>query len=186
MLRKCLKRFGNRWKSEDGSAQVIEFSYVFPVVVLTILGLLSLTFVLFYYVYAFNMTERAADLAVRDVGGNRVYWQLLGTGVPPERREKLADDLQDRMDRVTVVPGLQFSTSLSVNGPGSRVTAKARCTYFGTTVFSVRSDRDILKPTEYAQNVDLLGQALDDTGIREKLETVFGRFLTRDKTYEVL
>lgn len=185
MLRRCLKRFGNRWNSEDGSSQIIEFSYVFPIVVLTILGLLSLTFVLFYYVYAFNMTERAADLAVRDIGGDQVYWQLLGTGVSPERQEKLAGDLQDRMDRVSVVPGLRFTTSLSVNGPGSRITAKASCTYFGTAVFSVRSDRDILKPTEYAQNVDLLGQVLDDTGIREKLEAVFGRFLTRDKTYEV-
>lgn len=158
---------------------------MFPIVVLTILGLLSLTFVLFYYVYAFNMTERAADLAVRDIGGDRVYWQLLGSGVSPERQKELAEDLQKRMDRAAVIPGLRFSTSLSVNEPGSRVTAKASCTYFGASVFSVRSDRDILKPTEYAQNIDLLGQVLDDTGIRKKLDSIFGRFLTKDKTYEV-
>ena len=180
-----MKRSAQQWKSERGSAQVIEFSYVFPAAALTVIALLYLTFALFFYVYAFNQSELAADRAFHAVGGERVYWQLSSCSADPKTEKKIAGDLEKRMDRMAVLPGIHFDTSLKESGAGARVTASVSCSYFGKTVFSVRSVRDMLKPTEFAQNTDLLSDVLSDTGIREKLNKKFGNFLQRDKTYEI-
>jgi len=171
--------------SEDGSVQIIEFSYVFPVAVVTVIGLLYLTFALFFHVYAFNMAEWTTDQAAKAVGGDRVYWQLSGTSVDPSVEAELAETLETRMDRIAVIPGLSFSTALEESGHGTKITATVSGSYLGKSLFRVQSVRDLLKPTEFAHNVDLLDDVLDDTGIRQKLEEVFGRYLTKDKTYEV-
>lgn len=35
-----------------------------------------LTFLLFFHVYAFHVTEDAVETATRYVGGDRLYWHL--------------------------------------------------------------------------------------------------------------
>jgi len=185
LLRRCLKRSAPRWSSEEASVQVIEFSYVFPVAVLTVIALLYLVFALFFYVYAFNTAEVTTEQAMHNIGGTRLYWQLAGDSVDAEEEGELAGDLQDRMDRIAVIPGISFATSLSEQSHGTKILATVSCTYMGKSLFEVRSERDLRKPTEYAHNIDLLESVLDDTGITKKIESLFGKYLQRNKTYEV-
>ncbi len=188
MSPRCLKRSEAVWRSdrEDpdrGSAQVIEFSYVFPVVLVTVVALLYLLLLLFFHVYAFHVTERAAEDAARAVGGDRVYWQLSAHGVDPETLSACSADMERRLTAMQVMPGLRFSSSLKENATGSQVTAMASCSFHGNRLFTVRSERDLRKPTEYAANVDLAEDIAEDTGLKTFLEQRFGRYIQMDKEY---
>lgn len=186
MLPRCLRRSAAAWKFEKedrGSAQVIEFSYIFPVILVTVVALLYLLLLLFFHVYAFHVTERAAEDAAREVGGDRVYWQLSTHGVDPETLSACSGEMERRLTAMQVMPGLRFSSSLKENATGSRVTATASCSFRGKKLFTVRSERDLRKPTEYAANVDLAEDIAEDTGLKTFLEQRFGRYIQMDKEY---
>lgn len=156
---------------------------MFPVVLMTVLGLFSVTLLLFFHVYAFHVTERAAESAARDVGGDRVYWQLSTHSLDPETVAEHAATMAKRLTAMQIVPGLSFSSSLAENGTGSKVIARASCTFRGKRLFSVRSERALRKPTEFAQNVDLAEDLAEETGLKEFLETRFGRYIPSNREY---
>lgn len=163
---------------------MIEFSYVFPIVLMTVIGLVYLVFLLFFHVYAFHVTEAAVEAAVREVGGNRVYWQLSTHSLDEETVSSCTEDMGRRLKAMQVLPGLRFRSSFSENATGSRVTATASCSWHGKQLFSVRSERALRKPTEFAANVDLAEDIAADTGLRDFLEQRFGSYIDRQKTYE--
>lgn len=171
------------WKSEEGSAQIIEFSYVFPIVMVTVAGLLYLVFLLFFHVYAYHVTEDAVESAARQVGGNRIYWQLSAHGVDPDVLEDCAGTMERKLTAMQVMPGLQFTSSMDETGAGSRVIAKASCRFRGKALFSVRSERALRKPTEFAEDVDLAEDISEDTGLKEFLSRRYGRYIQQDKEY---
>lgn len=184
MLQRCLKKSAAEWISEErGSAQVIEFSYVFPVVLVTLTGLMSLVLLLFFYVYSFHLTETAVEGAARAVGGERVYWQLSGHSLDESTREELGNTLETRLKDMQVVPGLSFSSSLEEKGGGGKIVATATGAYRGRKLFTVRSERALRKPTEFAENVDLAEDIADDTGLSEFLKNKFGRYIDKNKVY---
>ena len=154
---------------------------MFPIVLLTAAGLLYLTFLLFFHVYAFHVTEDAAEAVTRAVGGDRLYWQLSNHSVDPDILSDCAGTMEKRLQGMEVLPGLHFSSELSENATGSRVIAKVSCTYRGNPMFSVRSERALRKPTEFALDVDLAEDIAEDTGLKEFLEKRFGRYLPNDK-----
>lgn len=161
----------------------MEFSYVFPIVLVTVAGLLYLTFLLFFHVYAFHVTEEAAEAVVRQVGGDRLYWQLSSHSVDPEVLADSAGTMERRLTAMEVMPGLRFTSSLEEAGAGSRVIAKASCTFRGKTLFSVRSERALRKPTEFAEDVDLAEDIAEDTGLKDFLKRRFGRYIQNDREY---
>lgn len=171
------------WKSEDGSAQIIEFSYVFPIVLLTVVGLLYLTFLLFFHVYAFHVTEDAAETVSRNVGGDRLYWQLSTHSADPEALQESASAMDRRLTAMQVMPGLRFSSELKESGGGRRVIATASCTFRGKALFTVRSERALRKPTEFAEAVDLAEDMAEDTGLKEFLSQRYGRYIRQGKEY---
>lgn len=198
MLQECLKKSGSRWKFErgkanhaascgenSGSVQVIEFSYVFPTAIMAVLMLLAVTFILFYYVYAFNLTESAAEQAMGAVGGDRMYWQLSGNSVDKEKQKEIGKELQKKLTGAAVIPGLNFTSGVEENALGTTFSAYAECRYLGKKLFRVRSERDLCKPTEFAQNTDLVGTIMDDTGLTKAIREKFGNFIEKDKQYEI-
>lgn len=156
---------------------------MFPIVLLTVVGLLYLTFLLFFHVYAFHVTEDAAEAAAREVGGDRLYWQLSAHRVDPEVLSDGAAEMEKRLTAMEVLPGLDFTSSLSESAAGSRVIAKASCSYRGKKLFTVRSERALRKPTEFALDVDLAEDIAEDTGLREFLQRRFGRYIKNDTEY---
>ena len=183
MLRRCLKKSVPAWTSEKGSAQIIEFSYVFPIVLLTVAGLLYLIFLLFFHVYAFHVTEDAAETVSRNVGGGRLYWQLSAHSADPEALAESKAEMDRRLTGMQVMPGLRFSSDLKEAGGGRRVIATASCSFRGKALFSVRSERALRKPTEFAESVDLAEDMAEDTGLKEFLQRRFGRYIPNDKDY---
>lgn len=168
---------------DRGSVQVIEFSYVFPIVLLTVVGLLYLTLLLFFHVYAFHVTEDAVEAATRAVGGDRLYWQLSTHSLDAEDLSDCAATMKEKLTAMQVLPGLKFSSDLSENATGSRVIANATCSFHGKRLFSVRSERALRKPTEFAEDVDLAEDLAEDTGLKQFLEQRFGRYIQMDKEY---
>lgn len=164
-----------------GSAQIVEFSFVFPIVLLTVVGLMYLTFLLFFHVYAFHVTEDAVEEATHHIGGNRLYWQLSLHSLDPKELSDGAAAMQKRLTAMQVMPGLQFSSNLSENSVGGRIVAKATCSYRGRQLFTVCSERALRKPTEFAEDVDLAEDVAEDTGLRQFLEQRFGRYIPKDK-----
>lgn len=192
MLRKCLKKSAAAWTSKDrilqeertkGSAEVIEFSYVFPLVLVTLAALWYLLLFLFFHVYAFHATEAAVEGALREVGGNRVYWQLSTHSLEPETEQRLSEELASKLQRMQILPGLHFATSFSENSTGSKVTATASCTFRGKPLFRVRSERGLRKPTEFAENVDLAEDLAAETGLTDFLKDRFGAYVDAAKRY---
>ena len=184
------KRSAAAWSSEKslserdrGSAQIIEFSYVFPIVLLTVVGLMYLTFLLFFHVYAFHVTEDAVETATRYVGGDRLYWQLSTHSLDAEVLSDCAGDMEKKLTAMQVLPGLKFSSVLEENAVGSRIVAGATCSFRGKRLFSVRSERALRKPTEFAETVDLAEDLAEDTGLKQFLEQRFGRYIKMDKEY---
>lgn len=156
---------------------------MFPIVLLTVTGLLYLTFLLFFHVYAFHVTEEAAEAVTREVGGDRLYWQLSSHSVDPEVLADCAGTMDRKLTAMQVMPGLQFSSELKERRGGSEVVATASCSFRGKPLFTVRSERALRKPTEYAENVDLAEDLAEDTGLKEFLERRFGRYIQKDKEY---
>lgn len=178
------------WKSDReqrhanrGSVQVIEFSYVFPIVLLTLVGLLYLTFLLFFHVYAFHVAEDATAEASRQVGGDRLYWQLSGHSIDPEDLSKCKSAMQKQLTAMQVLPGLQFKSELSEFAGGTAVVARASCSFRGKQLFTVCSERALRKPTEFAENVDLAETLAEDTGLKQFIEQRFSRYVPMDKEY---
>ena len=166
-----------------GSAQVIEFSYVFPIVMVTVVALLYLVFLLFFHVYAFHVTEAAVETAVREVGGDRIYWQLSSHSLDEETKTRCAKEMEQKLKAMQVMPGLRFSSTFSENTTGSRVMASASCRWRGKQMFTVHSERTLRKPTEFASNVDLAEDISSDTGLRDFLKQKFGSYIDLQKTY---
>ena len=72
---------------------------------------------------------------------------------------------------------------LVISGAGAACVATADCTFRGEKLFSVRSTRTLRKPTEFAANVDLLEDVAVDTGLKDFLESRFGRYVDKEKMY---
>lgn len=156
---------------------------MFPIVLLTVVGLMYLTFLLFFHVYAFHVTENAVEEATRHVGGDRLYWHLSTHSLDAEDLADCAVTMQERLTAMQVLPGLTFSSDLSENATGSRIIANAACSFRGKRLFSVRSERTLRKPTEFAEDVDLAEDVAEDTGLKQFLEQRFGRYIQMDKEY---
>ena len=156
---------------------------MFPVVLLAVTGLLSLMFLLFFRVYAFHVTEVAVETATRSVGGERVYWQLSTHSLDPDTVTECADSMERKLTAMQVMPGLRFTSSFQETAAGAACVATADCTFRGEKLFSVRSTRTLRKPTEFAANVDLLEDVAVDTGLKDFLESRFGRYVDKEKMY---
>ena len=169
-----------------GSVQVVEFSYVFPVVLMTVISLVYLALILFFYVFAFNLTEEAADEALQAVSDSeRVYWQLSSQSVDADTEAEITERLEKRLHRMQIVPWVKFTATLGESSSGSVITATASCTFFGKEVYSVVSTRQVYVPTEYAQNVDLAETVADQSGLVETLKEKFSQYVKKDRTYEI-
>ena len=156
---------------------------MFPIVLLTVVGLLYLTFLLFFHVYAFHVTEDAVEAATRRVGGDRLYWQLSTHSLDADALADCAGTMEKKLTAMQVLPGLKFSSALKENATGSRIVADASCSFRGKRLFSVRSERALRKPSEFAEDVDLAEDLAEDTGLKQFLEQRFGRYIQMDKEY---
>jgi hypothetical protein len=91
--------------------------------------------------------------------------------------------MEKKLTAMQVLPGLKFSSALKENATGSRIVADAVCSFQGKRLFSVRSERALRKPTEFAEDVDLVEDLAEDTGLKQFLEQRFGRYIQMDKEY---
>ncbi len=156
---------------------------MFPIVLVTVTALLYLMLLLFFHVYAYHVTEVAVETATRDVGGERVYWQLSSHSLDADTVVACSEAMDRKLKAMQIVPGLKFSSAFRENATGSRCIATADCVFRGKKLFSVRSERALRKPTEFAETVDLLEDVAVDTGLKDFLETRFGRYVDKEKMY---
>ncbi len=136
--------------SEDkrsGSVQVVEFSWVFPVAAVTVVALLYLSFLLFFYVYSFHLTELTADTAVQESQTGSVLESATGKNTGRAEAE-----LQKNVRRISFLPGVHYTASLDTKGS---IEAKITCTYLGKELFQVRSVRSGDSPVKIAKALDL-------------------------------
>lgn len=186
MVIQCDTQKKNPTEKRSGSVQIIEFSYVFPVVLTVVISLLYLSLVLFFYVYAFHLTEEAAEEALHAVSqSERVYWQLSGNSVDEGKKTEIQDRLKRKLKRMQVVPWVRFHASLEEQNRGSQIVATASCTFFGKEVYHVTARRDVCVPTAYAQDVDLLETAASQSDLWSRMKDRFSQYVKKDRTYEV-
>lgn len=173
-------------KGRNGSVQIIEFSYLFPLVLLTVVALVYVSVALFFYGYAFALTEEAVEDDWNALLKNeRIYWQISDQSVDESQEAVVRETLETRLQRMEVLPGMSFSVTLQEEEGGSAVRARANCVYFGKELFSVTSKKDLFKPTEFAMNTDLVCSLAESTGLLETIKDRFGSYLNKDLTYEV-
>ena len=171
---------------EKGSVQVVEFTYVFPIVVMTVLLLMAFISIFSFYISSFYITEWAVEEAGASVGTDgRLYWQLSGHPIPEEKREKIEERFNKHVKALSFIPGVSFSGNFSEKEAGKRITAECGMDIGGKKVFNVKSSRKSIKPVEFARNVDLLQELEPDEGWEKALEDRFGHLIERDTAYEV-
>lgn len=132
----------------SGSAQVVEFSWVFPFAAVVVILLLYLSFLLFFYVYSFHVAELTADMALHELQSSA------SAGVPKELQAET--ELKEQIHKISFLPGVRFSTEFQSGGLAKPIEVKIHCAYLGKPVFCVRAKREALNPVEYARKMDYL------------------------------
>lgn len=173
-------------KAQSGSVQVIEFSYVLPIALAAVIGLVYVTFLLFFYAYSYCVVEHCAEDATRLANqSNRVYWQLSDSSLDGDKRKQLEENLQEKASRMEVLPGLRFISSFEETGKGIGVLVKIQGRLFGKELFLVQSKKVLYFPWEFAKNVDLTEEVLEESDMISFLKERYQQYINKDKTYEI-
>lgn len=130
-----------RLDRQSGSAQVVEFSWVFPVAALVVVALLYLSFLLFFYVYSFHLAEWYAD-------------ESLHVAQSREMEDNVEPELREQIRKLSFLPGVHFRPEVRTGKQGKKIEVKISCSYLGKQMFCVKAERKMLSPVEYAQAVD--------------------------------
>ena len=151
-------------KKENGSAQVVEISFVLPIAFLVVLLLLYLAFGMFLYVHSYSLARSAIyDLSVA-VGSEDIYWQIKGNYIDKEKESAIDGGLKKNLSSLQVLPGLGFQSSCRVNGklrqPFAVVSISA--SYFGKQIYCINLERAVLRPAEFAGLVDFGKSIISD------------------------
>lgn len=144
----------DRLDRQSGSAQVVEFSWVFPVAAVVVIALMYLSFLLFFYVYSFHIVELTADEALHEMQSSRSLIENWNTA--EETTVGAEETLQRQVRKLTFLPGIHFTPEFQTGTFGKMVSVKLRCSYFGKRMFCVKAERQVLSPIEYARKMDLL------------------------------
>lgn len=130
-----------------GSAQVVEFSWVFPFAALVVVALMYLSFLLFFYVYGFHLVELTADEALHETQSSQA---VAGTEVPGAEEE-----LNEKVRKLSFLPGVRLAPEVRTGTFGKKITVTLDCIYWGKPMFCVKAERKVLNPVEYARQTDL-------------------------------
>ena len=186
MLHRCFRKSEREWNSSNsGSAQVIEFSLVFPVVLITSISLLTIMFLLMIYVYSYNLSETASNMAVQNVGESKVYWQLSKQTLSKEKTEAINEYLDKKCKALCFLPGMKVDYSFEESGDGRMAETVITTTYWGKTLFSISSETSLRKPVEFADNVDLLTDTISEADIPSRLRELYEDYVDKGKRYAV-
>lgn len=187
LLQRCLKNCGRPLNyKEKGSVQVVEFTYVFPIVVLTVLLLLMFIIVFSFYISSFYITDWAVETAAASVGQDgRLYWELSGNSISEKKKKKIENRLEKHLKRLSFIPSASFNGYFKENFFKKSFEAECEFKLRGKSIFKVKSKRRALKPVEFARNVDLLQRLEPEEGFLKVLEEKYGHVLEKDSAYEV-
>lgn len=158
-----------------GSALVVEMSFVLPIAMVIVLCLVYLAFAMFFYGHAHNLARISLNELCKGVGSEGLYWQLLGNYIEDDFLLETSNRLAVSLDNCSVLPGLKFDSSCTVNGklhqPIANVYIKA--SYFGKQIFVVDLSKVAYKPHEFACVVDF-GHIIENDF--EKLKDIYDAF----------
>ena len=95
-------------KKCKGSAQIIEFSFVFPIVMLTVLVLFYFVFIIFLKVHVYNIAFSVADEIADLSGTGSAYWLLNDNYVDNESYEETKENFHRILNNCRILPGVVF------------------------------------------------------------------------------
>ena len=169
-------------REETGSVQVVEMSFVLPIVMAVTIGLVYLTFALFTYSYALSSAENATVKLANSVGKDNMYWVIFDDRISKGTAKSIMDELKSGLDACCVLPGMNAECTYEVKSllMETKVEVSVKMKYFGKTIFNLKSEEDVYKPAEFALNADFFqyGVSEDPLSVDEmrELYEIFKKF----------
>lgn len=158
----------------SGSVQVVEMSFVLPVVMAVTMGLVYLTFALFAYSYALSSAENTTVKLANSVGKDNMYWVIFDDRISKGTAKSIMDELKSGLDACCVLPGMKAECAYQVESllMETKVEVSVKMKYFGKTIFNLKSEEDVYKPAEFALNADFFqyGVSEDPLSVDEMRE----------------
>lgn len=172
--------------SENGSAQVVEMSFVLPMAMGVVMTLIYLAFAMFLYVHLQGIAEVAADRITNAVVSNTssgeeedfsdMYFLFSGEYLSDEEECLIEAEFSQKLDNLCVLPGMSsdFRYFLEDSGLNPEIVVEMECTCFGGELFTASVERKIYFPREFADNAELFLVISEETGavsfVNESLE----------------
>ena len=126
----------------SGSAQIVEFSWVFPAAAMTVAALMLLSFLLFFYVYGFHLVEQTADETLH-AAQEKISFSA---------EEKLREEIR----RISFIPGLRLEPQATGGTPREKIIVRIKWSYLGKNLFTVEAERNYFDPIAFAEQMDNL------------------------------
>ncbi len=165
-----------REKSCRGAAEIVEFSFVFPLVMLTVLVLFYFIFVVFLKVHIYNLAFKAAD-EIGDLGGaESAYGFFDGGGIHDKELEKVKKDFHKRLEGCRILPGVKFTDSVIVESKKGffKAVVTVETKISDKFCFKIVVEKDIHNPAEKMRAVEILKTAgCDFEGLKDIYDAIF-------------
>ncbi len=144
-------------KSCMGSAQIVEFSFVFPIVMLTVLALFYFVFIIFLKVHVYNIALGIADEITDLSDTGSAYWLINGKFVDKESYDEKKEKFHKALNSCRILPGVDFKENLYIELQDGipRVFVTVDTNISNTFYFKVKVEKNMYKPTEKIKLVEL-------------------------------
>lgn len=154
-----MKNTDTRNLKNIGSVQVIEMSFVLPIIMGVLIGLIYLTFFMFLYVYSYVLAETATDKVADLVRCSDIslFENNHGLYGSDEERRIIYDEIETRLDTLCILPGMEAFFDYSVEGNlfNPEINIKITISFLDGDIISTSTSRTVYNPSKFADNFDL-------------------------------
>lgn len=155
-----------------GSAQIVEFSFVFPLVMLTVLALFYFVFIIFLKVHVYNIALGVADEITDLSGTGSAYWVINGEFVDKESYDGKKENFHKTLNSCRILPGVDFKENLYIELKDGipRVFVTVDTNISNTSCFKVKVEKRMYEPVEKIKLVEF--EKISDCNI-ERLREIY-------------
>lgn len=133
-----------------GSVQIVEVSFVFPLVMAVILAIFYFIFVVFLRVHIYNIAFDTANRIDDIAATGSDYWVVNGEYIDDKLLEEVEKDFCRSLDNCHILPGITFKNSIDIITSGALATVNVNVDVklSNYSCFKVRVEENICRPTE--------------------------------------
>lgn len=139
-----------------GSVQIVEVSFVFPLVMAMVLAIFYFIFVVFLRAHIYNIAFDTAN-KINDIAGTGSdYWIINGEYIDDNLLEDVKGDFCKSLNNCHILPGITFKNNVEViiSGATASAVVAVDVKLSNFSCFKVYVEKNISKPAEKTRLVE--------------------------------